>query len=79
MPRDAAQELAKLVSWERQRLREVLLARIPGKNISARAKALGVSRQTYYRLAAGQTITPITAAKLATVTGMPLTAIREIW
>ena len=57
-----------------------ILAMIPAASHKERAKTIGLSRQGYYNLAEGTARrSSMTAKRLAELTGVPESTIREIW
>lgn len=56
---------------------EIILEKLPGETVTAKAAALGISRPHYYSIKSGQTrISPSLAYKLAALTGVPESSIR---
>lgn len=54
-----------------------ILLRVPGATVTAKVRAIGISRPHYYTLRDGQTRpSPALAYKLAALTGVPETSIR---
>ena len=57
-----------------------IVAKVPAENHTARARAIGLSRQGYYNLLEGTARrSPMTAKRLAELTGVPEETIREVW
>lgn len=57
-----------------------ILLKVPGETVTERAATIGCSRQGYYNLLAGTARpNPMTAKRLADLTGIEETVIREIW
>ncbi|HEX3523887.1 MAG TPA: helix-turn-helix transcriptional regulator, partial [Stellaceae bacterium] len=73
-------EVRNLVEQIHQRLAlpmSEVLGKVPGENLSARAREVGVSRQTYYQWLREETRpNPVQAVRLAELTGFPEHQIR---
>lgn len=57
-----------------------VLSKVPGNSIQARAKTIGISRQTYYNLLEGGTRASLPVAlRIADVTGVDIEVVKDLW